>query len=158
MLNTVTFHAINMVATAQNAAHLDNGADPNMNIDPNVWAGAGAGIGVGFFLILILISLLLTVIQFAGLWKMFSKAGQPGILAIIPIVNLFFIVQVGGKPAWWGILFLIPIVGIVMCIIVNVAIAQRFGRGIGTALGLIFLPFIFCPILGFGSAQWSATD
>ena len=90
MLNTVTLHAINMVATAQNAAQLDNGADPNMNIDPNVWAGAGAGIGFGLLLILLLIGFLLAVIQLAGLWKMFSKAGQPGILAIIPIVNIFF--------------------------------------------------------------------
>ena len=154
MLNTVTLHAINMVATAQDAAQGSYDADPNLNIDPNVIAAAGAGIGLGFLLILLLIGIL----TLAGLWKMFSKAGQPGILAIIPIVNYFFLVQVGGKPAWWGILFLIPFVNIVMLIIVNVAIAQRFGRGIGTALGLIFLPFIFCPILGFGSAQWSATD
>lgn len=152
MLHTVIFHTMNLSTTATTATGT-YGADPNMNLDPGAMAAAG-GIGVGFLLICLLIS----VVTLAGLWKMFSKAGQPGILAIIPIVNYFFLVQVGGKPAWWGILFLIPLVNIVMLIIVNVAIAQRFGRGIGTALGLIFLPFIFCPVLGFGSAQWSATD
>lgn len=151
MLHLATLHVINTVTMAANQG---NSGAALQNFDPNIAAAAGAGIGVGFLLICLLIS----VVTLAGLWKMFSKAGQPGILAIIPIVNYFFLVQVGGKPAWWGILFLIPLVNIVMLIIVNVAIAQRFGRGIGTALGLIFLPFIFCPVLGFGSAQWSATD
>ena len=49
---------------------------------------------------------------------------------------------------------IIPIVNIIVGIIVSIDLSKSFGRGIGTALGLIFLPFIFIPILGFGSAQY----
>ncbi len=36
-------------------------------------------------------------------------------------------------------------------VIVSLDLAKSFGRGTGFAIGLIFLPFIFAPILGFGS-------
>jgi len=35
-------------------------------------------------------------------------------------------------------------------------IARRFGKGGLFAVGLIFLPFVFYPILAFGSASYSA--
>jgi hypothetical protein len=41
-------------------------------------------------------------------------------------------------------------------ILTYVAIAEKFGKGGGFAVGLIFLPFIFYPILGFGSATYKA--
>ena len=58
------------------------------------------------------------------------------------------------KPAWWGLLILIPIVNLVIMAIVFYEISVRFGRGIGTTIGLFLLPFIFWPILGFGSAEY----
>ena len=109
----------------------------------------------GGLIVFLLIYLLLILLTMIGMWKMFSKAGIPGILAIIPIVNIFFFPKVGGKPGWWGLLLLIPLVSIVFAIIINIGIAQRFGRGVGTILGLIFLAPIFICILGFGSAQWT---
>ncbi len=109
----------------------------------------------GGLIVFLLIYLLLILLTMIGMWKMFSKAGIPGILAIIPIVNIFFLPKVGGKPGWWGLLLLIPLVSIVFAIIINIGIAQRFGRGVGTILGLFFLaPILFC-ILGFGSAKWT---
>jgi VIT1/CCC1 family predicted Fe2+/Mn2+ transporter len=52
------------------------------------------------------------------------------------------------------ILLIIPIVGIIFALILSNDISKAFGRQLGTTLGLIFLPFIFYPILGFGSAQY----
>lgn len=132
-------------------------SDPNMLADPNMPPmnpdiGAATGAALGAF---ILIYLIIFVIFAIGLWKMFNKAGLPGILAFIPIVNLFFIPQVAGKPAWWGILLMIPFVNIIFTILVCLGVAERFGRGIGTVLGLIFLTPIFTCILGFGSAKWT---
>jgi hypothetical protein len=48
----------------------------------------------------------------------------------------------------------IPIVGFIVGIIVTADIARNFGKGIGFVFGLIFLGFIFYPILGFGSARY----
>lgn len=90
----------------------------------------------------------------AAVWKVFSKAGQPGWAAIIPIFNFYVMCKVAGRPGWWLLLFLIPFVNLVIAIIVTVDIAKRFGKGVGFAIGMILLPFIFWPILGFGSAQY----
>jgi hypothetical protein len=94
------------------------------------------------------------ILLIAAMWKVFSKAGQPGWAVLIPIFNLYILCKVAGRPGWWLILMLIPFVNFIIAIILNVDVAKKFGNGVGFALGLIFLPFIFWPILGFGSAQY----
>lgn len=98
----------------------------------------------------------LMVLVIAGFWKVFVKAGKPGWASIVPIYNAFVLLDIAGKPAWWFILFLIPLVNIVIAFIVSIAIAKRFGKGTGFGIGLALLGFIFYPILGFGDAQYSA--
>jgi Family of unknown function (DUF5684) len=94
------------------------------------------------------------ILMIAALWKVFSKAGQPGWAAIIPIVNFYFLCKVAGRPGWWLILMLIPFVNFIILIVIDIDIAKKFGKGAGFGIGLILLPFIFFPILGFGSAQY----
>ena len=108
--------------------------------------GPGAVFWICYFVVIILL--------IASIWKVFSKAGQPGWAAIIPIFNLYVMCKVAGRPGWWLILMLIPFVNLIILIIVNIDIAKRFGKGVGFAVGMILLPFIFWPILGFGSAQY----
>ncbi len=115
--------------------------------------GGGAGGGIAAVVIL-LIELALIVLFVAGMWKVFVKAGQPGWAAIIPIVNMYFLCKVAGRPGWWVLLMFIPIVSLVIFIILSIDVAKSFGKGIGFALGLIFLGFIFYPILGFGDAEY----
>jgi hypothetical protein len=43
---------------------------------------------------------------------------------------------------------------LVLIIKVAIELSKRFDVGEGFALGLVFLPFIFYPILGFGSAEY----
>lgn len=102
-----------------------------------------------------LISLIFGILVIAGWWMMFSKAGQPGWAAIIPIYNLYILIsKVAGRPWWWLLLLLIPFVNFIILIIVWNDVSKAFGRGIGTTIGLIFLSPIFVLILGFGSAQF----
>ena len=93
-----------------------------------------------------------TVLIVASMWKIFSKAGQPGWAAIIPIYNFIVWCKIVGRPAWWVLLLLIcfPIFYIILCI----DLAKSFGKGVGFAVGLILLSVIFFPILGFGSATY----
>ena len=95
------------------------------------------------------------VFMIASFWKVFVKAGQPGWAAIIPIYNIYVMCKIAGRPGWWVLLMLIPIVSIVIAIIVAIDIAKAFGRGTGFGLGLAFLGFIFYPILGFGDATYT---
>jgi hypothetical protein len=100
------------------------------------------------------IQLVITVLVLASLWKVFVKAGQPGWAAIIPFYNAYILAKIAGKPDWWLILFLIPIVNIIPCI----AVAEKFGKTAGFGVGLGLLGVIFFPILGFGDARYLGAD
>jgi hypothetical protein len=115
--------------------------------------GQGGGGGGGGAVVLV-IYLIVVVLAIAGVWKVFTKAGQPGWGCIVPIYNIYLILKIAGKPGWWLILFFIPIVGFIVMILVTVDLAKNFGKGVGFALGLIFLGFIFYPVLGFSDAQY----
>ena len=101
-----------------------------------------------------IIYLVVLVAVIAGIWRMFQKANQPGWGAIIPIYNYYLMLKVAGRPGWWLILYLIPVVNLIIYIIVMLDIAKAFGKGTGFGVGMIILPFIFMPILGFGDAQY----
>jgi hypothetical protein len=90
----------------------------------------------------------------AAMWKVYTKAGQPGWAAIIPIYNAIVLLQIAGKPVWWILLFLIPLVNIVVAVMVWHSISTNFGKGVGFTLGLIFLGFIFIPILAWSDAEY----
>jgi len=92
------------------------------------------------------------ILIIAAWWKIFSKAGQPGWAAIVPIYNWIVWCKIVGRPAWWVLLLLIcfPI----FFIILSIDLAKSFGKGVGFAIGLILLSVIFFPILGFGSATY----
>ena len=94
------------------------------------------------------------VFYIAAMWKVFTKAGQPGWAAIVPIYNLVVMLQIAGKPVWWVLLFFIPVVNIIVAIMMWHAISTNFGHGVGFTVGLIFLAVIFIPILAWGDSQY----
>jgi hypothetical protein len=101
-----------------------------------------------------LIELALLVLLFAGMWKAFVKAGEPGWAAIVPIYNAVVLLKIVDKPIWWIILLLIPCISFIIAIILMFAVAKAYGKGAGYAIGLIFLPFVFWPLIGFGDAKY----
>lgn len=101
-----------------------------------------------------LLYLAIIVVLIAAQWKIFTKAGKPGWACIIPIYSTIVLLEIVGKPLWWILLLLIPIVNIVILIMVTNLLAKSFGKDVGFTIGLILLPFIFYPILGFGSATY----
>jgi Family of unknown function (DUF5684) len=99
-----------------------------------------------------------TILMIAAFWKIYSKAGQPGWACIIPIYNLYIWCKIVGRPWWWILLMLIPLVNFIILIILYIDMAKSFGKGVGFGIGLILLPIIFFPILGFGSAQYQGAS
>ncbi len=116
--------------------------------DEEIAGGAAAAMAIIMFLIYVAI----IIVFIASMWKIFVKAGKPGWAAIIPIYNLVVLLEVVGRPMWWILIYLIcaPIAGIV----VSLDLAKSFGKDIGFGIGLIILPIIFLPMLGFGSATY----
>lgn len=90
-----------------------------------------------------------------GLWRIFEKADQPGWAAIIPIYNLYIVLQIIGRPWWWLLLMLIPFVNIVISIIVAIELAKSFGKDAVYGIILLWLfSVIGYIILGFSDAQY----
>jgi hypothetical protein len=116
--------------------------------------------------IFFLFMLILAFISIAGMWKVYTKAGEPGWAALVPIYNMYVLARIGGKPGWMGIVAclagFIPIAGLiigwVLFIIISIGVAKTFGKGVGFGLGLCFLSFIFYPILGFGSSEATGAE
>ena len=111
---------------------------------------AGAIFGLIFFALYA--AVLVAVV--AGMWKTFTKAGEPGWGALVPIYNVYLLLKIADRPGWWLVLFLIPIVVLIIQVIVSIDIAKKFGKGTGYGLGLAFLPFVFYPLLGFSDATY----
>ena len=121
----------------------------------HAWALALQSSTDGTGVLFSMIFLAAMVFLIASFWKVFTKAGQPGWASIIPIYNAIVWLRIAGRPGWWIILLLIPIVGFVIAIVVSIDFAKKFGKGAGFAMGLVFLGFIFYPILAWGSAKYS---
>ena len=109
-------------------------------------------------LVFFLVYVAVIVVVIAGMWKTFSKAGKPGWGCLIPIYNVILLVDIAGKPLWWFLLAFVPFVNVIVIILIYLGIAKNFGKGGGFAVGLLFFPFIFYPILGFGSAQYMGAE
>lgn len=62
--------------------------------------------------------------------------------------------EIGGKESWFGLLPLIPYIGVIWSIWIQNRLSKSFGKEVGFTLGMIFLPLIFFPILAFGGAEY----
>jgi len=117
-----------------------------MNAEDGIIAGLGLIGSIIYFGLILLIII--------ASWRIFAKAGKPGWAAIIPIYNGIVLLQVVGKPLWWIILFFIPVVNMIFLIWTYNLLSKSFGKSEGFTVGLVLLPVVFLPILGFGSAQY----
>jgi len=101
------------------------------------------------------IALAFYILVAVALWKVFEKAGYSGILALIPIVNVFIVVKIAGYSAWMTLLYLIPIVGWIFGIVVAIRLGDRFGKGGLFSFFLLWLiPVIGYFVIGFGDARY----
>jgi Family of unknown function (DUF5684) len=104
--------------------------------------------------VLIILYIAIIVLVIAGFWRVFTKAGESGWKSIIPIWNIIVLLRIIGRPLWWILLLLIPLVNIIISLIISLDLAKSFGKGTGFGIGLWLLGFIFVPILGFGEATY----
>jgi len=113
------------------------------------------------------------VITIIGQWKLFEKCGEKGWKSLIPFYNDWTIVGISGCK-WWYFFFIISesvltatvenietlaslslvssvlgIISIYIILCINYNIARKFHQGIGFAVGMTLVPFVFYLILGF---------
>ncbi|HKL03131.1 MAG TPA: DUF5684 domain-containing protein [Cryomorphaceae bacterium] len=87
----------------------------------NVYATFGDGIFV--------IAIIFGFIGIVAQWRLYEKAGQPGIASIVPIWNFIVFLRIVGRPANHLLLFLIPIYGqLYMIPKVYIELCNSFGK------------------------------
>jgi Family of unknown function (DUF5684) len=110
---------------------------------------------LGGFMMLVMLAV--AAVFIVGIWKVFTKAGQPGWAVLIPIYNAYILTKIAGRPGWWVLLLMIPLVNIVFSLLLAIDIAKAFGQS--AAWGVILL-FLLCGIgyliLGFGNYSYQA--
>ena len=108
-----------------------------------------------FQLVFWVIYTIVLVLMVIALWKVFVKAGEPGWACLIPFYGWWVLMKISCKnTVLWFILMFIPFVNFVAVTVSLIGLAKSFGKGTGTILLMIFLPFIGLPMLAFGDAEW----
>ena len=133
--------------------------------------------GIGVIIVIMIIALLLSVFMIIAQWIIFTKAKQPGWAVLIPVYSMIVLLKIIGRPVSWiawflqlfffdilfvlspggitGLLFGLSLITcLVFAIIITNGLSKSFGKDAGFTVGLIFLPYVFYPILAFGKAQY----
>ena len=105
-------------------------------------------------LMLVVYLVVATLLFIVPMWKLYAKAGQPGWAVLVPFYNIIIWMRIIGKPWWWLLLMMIPYVGIIWSIWSINLLVKRFGKSEAYTVGVIFLGFIFLPMLGYGSSKY----
>jgi hypothetical protein len=110
------------------------------------------------FLQLIFINLLIFIpvflLMIVSNWKIYQKAGFNGWECIVPIYGYLVFLKIIGKPWYWILLLLLFPLTYIWIVWGNNLLSKRFGKDVGFTLGLLFLPYVFLPILAFSKAKY----
>lgn len=135
-----------------------------------------------YFTVFTVIALVYATLMVVATWRIFKKAGTGGWKALIPIYADYTFYKIAWKKKYFFIAFVLAIISsvlsnlaapfsehtlvlilasflfllaaVIIDIISIVKLAKVFRKGGWFAAGLIFLPIIFIPILGFGKAKY----
>lgn len=124
---------------------------------PNANKTKGMSIATGmnslFLIFLLVISIFFIIIPTISYWKIYVENGESGLASIIPIYSQMVLYRIVGLKEWYVLLAFIPFVGTIISSIISLyatyLLGQKYKKGILFVFGLIFLPFIFLPILAF---------
>ena len=127
---------------------------PALLLQPDLGNAPSAAL-LGVSLVFFLVMMVVAVVFIIGMWKVYTRAGQPGWAILIPIYNIYILLKIAGRPSWWVILCCIPLVNVVVGILVAIDVAKSFGQS--AAFGVIML-FLLSGIgylmLGFGNYKY----
>lgn len=126
-------------------------------------SGAGALVGIIGALFGAVIGLAVAGLLYMGI---FTKAGRPAWEAYVPFYNAYILItQIIGRPAWWFwviiassvipvLNFITWIVALVFGILLMNDLSKSFGKDSAYTVGLVLLPIVFLPMLGYGQARY----
>lgn len=94
--------------------------------------------------------MIMIVVYFFSLGKIFEKNGRQTWEGYAPIYNIYVWLKIIKKPWWWIFFFPIPFVNLIVAIGCNVETARLFGKySVKDTLLMILLPWYYIPYLAF---------
>ncbi|TRZ69796.1 MAG: signal peptidase I [Bacteroidetes bacterium] len=102
----------------------------------------------------LILSILFTIASIAGLWGIFTKAGEAGWKILIPFYNFYIWLKIIGKPLWWYIFLLIPFINVFVILLMIVEVLKCFKKyDLLQQAGGVLFPFVYLPYLAFSLSQ-----
>lgn len=97
-----------------------------------------------------IIFLILVLISFAGLYKIFEKAGLPAWKALIPVYNFWLVGGIINRPKWWALIMIVPGVNLIMYGVYGFHLARAFKKRMNNdLLAAALMPYLYFAYLGF---------
>lgn len=111
----------------------------------------------GLMVILPIMLVLYVIPSIIVTWKLYTKAGKPGWAAIIPVYTNMVMAEIGQKPVGLGVAAgvlglisnikfpgssILALISLVLVIVLVVAMARQYNRGVGFWISYVLLPVI----------------
>ena len=134
----------------------------------NIFALGGIFIALAIFVCLIAIAVVVLIV--VANCRINVKAGEKWWKAIVPLYSSWIQTKIAGLAWYWFVIYTVllswtfgvqnpnTVWGIAMLLVsfnYNYNIAKKFGKSNSFAFWCTLLPFVFLPILGFGSAKYN---
>lgn len=99
-----------------------------------------------------------SILVMIGGSSIFRKAHKGEKTARLPIINLFTLLEISDMSSFWGILFFVPIVNMIVLMVMSYKLGTVFNCDDGFKWGLVFLPIVFYPLLFRSDKQYKLGD
>lgn len=106
----------------------------------------------------IIVLIVYVLMAIAG-WKLFTKAGESGWKALIPIYNSWVFLRLGDQAGWWALVAFIPLVQIVSVVFMAIAaynIGLKLGKEGWWVVLYLIVPIIWLFVLAFDKSTWKS--
>jgi signal peptidase I len=102
----------------------------------------------------LLVTLPFFLLLHTGLALTFKKAGESWWKGLVPLYNVYVWLQLVGRPKWWIVFYMIPVINFVMGIGIILDLVRSFGKHkfLDHALAVIF-PYVYFIYLGLNKSD-----
>jgi len=97
---------------------------------------------------------LLWLFRAAGRWRCFQKMGCRGWEGVLPVYSTWLLFHELYGSGWKALYLLPPLFNVYCLFRHSVRLAYAFNQSVRFGVGLMLLPSLFFPLLGFGKAVY----
>ncbi|HUM24276.1 MAG TPA: DUF5684 domain-containing protein [Saccharofermentans sp.] len=105
--------------------------------------------------IIVILTFITTIATQASMWVIFVKAGLPGWVSLIPIVNNYYLFEIATGEGFSCFLLFLPIISWIVYVKMLYCLQEAFGASGSFYWGLLLLPGIFFPLLAFSRTYYN---